>query len=1010
MEHRKSIFLSADEMLKAHQEIAQRQPVTLQGHEDTEHALAVLPDDWVVSGCDGGDLKLWDMHTQQCIALNGHKGRVTALAVLYDGQVVSGSYDSTLKLWDMYTQQCIANLGHEGRVTALAVLYDGQVVSGSYDNSTLKLWDMHTQQCIALKGHKSWVTALAVLPDGQVVSSSYDKTLKLWDMHKQQCLATLQGHQKAVSTLAVLSDDRVVSGSDDKTLKLWDVHRQQCLATLQGHESGVAALAVLSDDRVMSCSYDTLKLWDMNKKQCLATFKGHKGWVTALAVLSDDRVVSCSWDKTLKLWDVRLPAWALGEEIPVDPASNKPLPRQPWPVVNLSDSTLNSFQQQFNQRQPYPQPQSPFSQPSFSSLPMNMPSSPWMTPTSSFVSTSNPSTSFYLPQEVPLNHQWQLKRATSSVETPIPKITTDQMHTKKINANFAIQRSGSQQCISIDPNDRTKVVSIAKVKLPPNPNHPSNEYWRKDYENETGIKIEKPGIEKVDRAHINSDGDIQKNIVDDINSNFRNNHTQNFIETIFPWADEVDRLYALAFLQELKDQRTLIEKVTVGNNLIVYLATYYYNISYGNASANRAIHEHMDLHAPKNEEGKHSLTDRSRYSLSGAIRPDNTAHISLPEIRGNYVPSSRYGQGGREHKEDQYIDITNTTERTRALFGQVRNKQQDASLGSFHNQYPSNNEIFNVMKSEAKEKPSYLQETDTNIPYEELNLVEELAGTPGSSCVVYKGIWQGIEVACKKIKTSVTGNYLKEFQREANILTKLRSPYIVHFWGISLEKNTPYIIMELCQESLFDRLHSTQEITWEIRISWGERIAYGLAYLHKNKIIHLDLASRNILLDKDDKPKITDFGLSLAKGKNDSNSSTYREDIWSIAWTAPERLKVDPMTLKLPKPDYIHDIYSFGVVLWEIASQEVPLKDLNRLPSSAKIHHITENHYRDEIPQDTPAHLAKLIENCRNKDPQKRPTATEAADYLKNYSPQFFQSTTTTTTTATTASTHCLSM
>jgi WD40 repeat protein/tRNA A-37 threonylcarbamoyl transferase component Bud32 len=398
MEHRTSTHLSEDLMLKAHQEIAQRQPVTLQGHEDYVTALVVLSDGRVVSGSRDNTLKLWDMKQSQCLAtLQGHTNTVSALAVLPDGRVVSGSGDTTLKLWDMNRQQCLATLkGHKSSVSALAVLPDGRVVSGSWDN-TLKLWDMKQSQCLAtLQGHKSIVSALAVLPDGRVVSGSGDKTLKLWDMNQSQCIATLQGHERYVSALAVLRDGRVVSGAWDKALELWDMKQSQCIATLQGHESNVSALAVLPDGRMVSGSADyTLKLWDMKQEKCIVTLKGHENNVTALTVLSDGRVVSGSWDNTLKLWDVRLPAWALAAKTP-DVKQFDEIQRLSSPQflpVHATNFSSTSFHQQFNQWQPFPSspqvvkplqpfspqlinPQSPFTPTPSSPLALSKTSSP----------------------------------------------------------------------------------------------------------------------------------------------------------------------------------------------------------------------------------------------------------------------------------------------------------------------------------------------------------------------------------------------------------------------------------------------------------------------------------------------------------------------------------------------------------------------------------------------------------------------------------------------------------
>jgi WD40 repeat protein len=908
MEHRTLPHLSTDAMLKAHQEIAQRQPITFQGHENTVYALAMLPDGRVVSGSQDETLKLWDIDKQQCLAtLEGHRHTVYALAVLPDGRVVSGSLDKTLKLWDMNKQQCLATFrGHEGIMTALAVLPDGRVVSGSLDK-TLKLWDMNKQQCLAtFQGHEDRVWALAVLPDGRVVSGSHDKTLKLWDMNKQQCLATFSGHESGVRALAVLRDGRVLSSSDGYlAFKLWDMNKQQCLATFSGHDS-VRALAVLPDGRVMSGSWDyTLKLWDMNKKQCLATLKGHENWVNALAVLPDGRVVSGSHDKTFKLWDVRLPTWALAAETPTVKSFNVPQrsPSQQSLPVNTADFSSPSFHQQFKA------------------------------------------------DELPM----------------------------EISTKFITKRSkSSKQYIIINPNNSSKVISNSRPSIPEG----HNQFLKEDHKRKTGRKIKKSFKEAgIDRAHIVSDNDIQRNIVDDINFNFKDNQTESLIERIFSkiWREERDKLHAISLLEKLKKEKTLEGKVSIGNDLICYLSTYYNNISCGNANQNRAIGRRPDLDAPINEAGLHSSTYRTRGFLEGSVDPANTAYISSLPIRGNSILASRYGRGGREHKDDRNIDLENTTARTGNLLNQFQEIKKSQKR---KNEFDETEE-----KNAKKRKTNELK--FQKIPLEKLILENEPIGI-GAFGAVYKGKWNGYKVACKEMIGQLTEQALKDFKREAGILANLNSPYIVRFFGICFNKTRQYLVMELCQESLFDRLQRKPEITWDVRIFFGKKIARGLAYLHEQEILHLDLAARNILLDEKGHPKITDFGISETKHYYQRASNNSNQGRSPIAWTALERLENTSM-----KPNTAIDIYSYGVVLWEIAARKLPLEGLKelRLTQQLLIKHIIETHYRDPVPKDTPGPFAKLIDECRDINPQRRPSAEQAIDRLKksNYSPQFFQ-------------------
>eukprot|EP01089_Gocevia_fonbrunei_P000082 TRINITY_DN10069_c0_g1_i1.p1 TRINITY_DN10069_c0_g1~~TRINITY_DN10069_c0_g1_i1.p1 ORF type:complete len:110 (+),score=22.25 TRINITY_DN10069_c0_g1_i1:49-330(+) len=75
-------------------------------------------------------------------------------------------------------------------------------------------------------------------------------------------------------------------------------------------------------------------------------------------------------------------------------------------------------------------------------------------------------------------------------------------------------------------------------------------------------------------------------------------------------------------------------------------------------------------------------------------------------------------------------------------------------------------------------------------------------------------------------------------------------------------------------------------------------------------------------------------------------------------------------------------MYSFGVLLWEIASRDDPLKKIGDYTTDVMINHIANNNYRDPIPVDTPEPFANMIRRCQSADPQERPTAKQAADEL----------------------------
>jgi len=183
--------------------------------------------------------------------------------------------------------------------------------------------------------------------------------------------------------------------------------------------------------------------------------------------------------------------------------------------------------------------------------------------------------------------------------------------------------------------------------------------------------------------------------------------------------------------------------------------------------------------------------------------------------------------------------------------------------------------------------------------------------------------------------------------------------------------------MEYCHKgSLYHRLHNVnKKISWEQRWNWAHEIAFGIAYLHENDIVHNNLACRNVLLNQHYHAKISDFELSVTTSYAPNSTGGQKE---AFAWTAPERLSGNV------KGSFITDIYSFSVVLWEIASRQNPLsgEELKGLESQVKICKVVQG-YREPIPKDTPLMFKNLIEACRNSDPKKRPTAREIQNCFK---------------------------
>jgi serine/threonine protein kinase len=168
---------------------------------------------------------------------------------------------------------------------------------------------------------------------------------------------------------------------------------------------------------------------------------------------------------------------------------------------------------------------------------------------------------------------------------------------------------------------------------------------------------------------------------------------------------------------------------------------------------------------------------------------------------------------------------------------------------------------------------------------------------------------------------------LKEFQREVTTLYKVRHPNLVLFVGACADKGHIMILTEFCSGgSLFSLLHEKRSINLSLKQKhrMALDIAKGMNYLHTQDppILHRDLKSLNLLVYEQVRNnsdfiqiKITDFGLS--RHNDDLSTSRMTGLAGTFHWMAPEVLKSDEYTHKA-------DVYSYGIVLWEVIMREPP--------------------------------------------------------------------------------------
>ncbi|PIA35259.1 hypothetical protein AQUCO_03600137v1 [Aquilegia coerulea] len=217
----------------------------------------------------------------------------------------------------------------------------------------------------------------------------------------------------------------------------------------------------------------------------------------------------------------------------------------------------------------------------------------------------------------------------------------------------------------------------------------------------------------------------------------------------------------------------------------------------------------------------------------------------------------------------------------------------------------------------------------------------------GAHSRLYHGMYNEQPVAVKIIRQpdneengSLTAQLEKQFKREVTLLSRLHHPNVIKLVGACRESPVFCIITEyLSGGSLRAFLHTFKEksLPLEKLIAIALNIARGMEYIHSQGVIHRDLKPENILFDEQCNLKVADFGIACEEAFVDSlvdDPGTYR-------WMAPEVIKHKPYGRKV-------DVYSFGLVLWELVAGVIPYERMtpvqaafavvNKVPSYSMIY------------------------------------------------------------------------
>ncbi|CAN0311488.1 unnamed protein product, partial [Hapterophycus canaliculatus] len=226
-------------------------------------------------------------------------------------------------------------------------------------------------------------------------------------------------------------------------------------------------------------------------------------------------------------------------------------------------------------------------------------------------------------------------------------------------------------------------------------------------------------------------------------------------------------------------------------------------------------------------------------------------------------------------------------------------------------------------------------------------------------------------------------NQRRAFLRELEAMIRLRSLNTVNVFGAATSlPDRMVLVMELMPNGDLRTLlkNSEQPLPEEqVRHIIGD-ICAGMAFLHSKKTVHGDLKSANVLLDGAGRAKIGDFGTSRwSHNTNSTGLATYtkagQNTQMSLAWSAPE--------VRLSRRNtYASDVYSFGIVAWEVLSRELPWASVAH-PREVYIYVVLKS-LRPDIPVDAPADLVNMIKACWAGEPDARPTFSRIVERFES--------------------------
>lgn len=258
----------------------------------------------------------------------------------------------------------------------------------------------------------------------------------------------------------------------------------------------------------------------------------------------------------------------------------------------------------------------------------------------------------------------------------------------------------------------------------------------------------------------------------------------------------------------------------------------------------------------------------------------------------------------------------------------------------------------------------------------------EVIGT-GGMAVVYKAMCHRLNryVAVKILRDELANDeeFRQRFQTEAQAVAMLSHPNIVSVYDVSHSDDVEYIVMELIEGvTLMQYMKKKGALGWKEALHFAVQISKALEHAHEKGIVHRDIKPQNIMILKDGTIKVADFGIAALESAQEKKSD---QTVGSVHYIAPEQARGE-------QPDPRSDIYSLGVVLYEMLTGKMPYD--GDTAEQVALKHITGHAVPpQELNPDIPEELAEITLKAMNADINARyQSASELLHDLENFRKQ----------------------